>query len=101
MAISKHIIDLTTLALKDRVLTFVERKVIIDAAMKEGVSADEINFYLDNALNERLRSYSKEDLKRCPNCGAQIPLVSDECPYCGQSLETADNKPTPPPYIRG
>lgn len=101
MAISKHIIDLTTLALKDRVLTFVERKVIIDAAMKEGVSTDEINSYLDNALNERLRSYSKEDLKRCPNCGAQIPLVSDECPYCGQSLETADNKPTPPPYIRG
>lgn len=101
MAISKNIIDLTALALKDRVLTFVERKVIIDAAMKEGVSSEEINSYLDNALNERLRSYSKEDLKRCPHCGAQIPLISDECPYCGQNLEHPGNNPTPPPYIEG
>ena len=101
MAISKNIIDLTALALKDRVLTYVERKVIIEAAMKEGVSAEEINSYLDNALNERLRSYSKEDLKRCPHCGAQIPLISDECPFCGQNLEHSDNNLTPPSYLEG
>ena len=28
----------------------------------------------------------KEQLKHCPYCGAQIPLVSNECLFCGKSL---------------
>ena len=87
MAISKHTLDLIKLALEDRELTFKERQVIVDAAVKEGASVAEINAVLDNMVALRLRSYSKEQLKRCPSCGAQIPLISDDCFYCGAQLE--------------
>ncbi len=101
MPIPKQIQDLAALALSDRVLTFTERRVIIEAATKEGIEEAEVNAYLDDALAERLRSYSKEDLKHCPRCGAQIPLISDQCPFCGESLQKDGPSPTPPPYISG
>ena len=103
MPISKNIAGLTALALRDRVLTYKERQVIVGEAMKEGISEKEINSYLDNALTERLKTFSKEDLKRCPYCGAQIPLISDVCLFCGQSLEShgsQDDAP-PPVYVSG
>ena len=92
MPIPSNIIQLTALALKDKVLTLVEKETIINAALKSGVSKAEITAYLDNALKESLKRYSKEDLKHCPFCGAQIPLVSDDCLFCGNSLQTSDNK---------
>ncbi|MBO4372078.1 MAG: zinc ribbon domain-containing protein, partial [Bacteroidales bacterium] len=48
---------------------------------------EEINNYLDDQLQLRLKSYTKVDLRACPHCGAQIPLISDECMYCGKPLE--------------
>lgn len=99
MALSQHIINLTRLALADRVLTYKERATIVDAAIKEGVTDDEINQYLDSALNERLKSYTKEELKCCPACGAQIPLISDMCPYCGNYLENIDTQRVGPPIL--
>lgn len=90
MPIPQKIIDLTKLAISDRILTYTERRTIVDAAIKEGVSEMEINQYLDNALHQRLQSYTKEELKSCPFCGAQIPLVSETCLFCGNNLE----KPT-------
>ncbi|MBR6177371.1 MAG: zinc ribbon domain-containing protein [Bacteroidales bacterium] len=78
---------LTMLALSDRVLTDVERKTIVKTAIAGGIKPNEINEYLFNALNERLKTYTKVDLRDCPYCGAQIPLVSDECLYCGKPLE--------------
>lgn len=99
MAISNHIIDLTALALQDRVLTFKERQTIVDAALKEGVSANEINAYIDNALNIRLKSYTKEELGSCPGCGHGVPLIADDCPYCGRTLEHQESaQQVPPPY---
>lgn len=86
MPVSKHISDLTALALKDRVLTLVEKQTIVKSALAEGISEQEINSFLDNALKERLKSYKKEDLKSCPVCGSQIPLISDNCLFCGNSL---------------
>ena len=88
MPISQKISLLTKSALKDRVLTFVERKIIVEAAMQEGVSEQEINDYLNNELNERLKTYSKEDLCHCPHCGAQTPLISNSCLFCGGELNT-------------
>lgn len=99
MALSQHIINLTRLALADRVLTYKERETIVDAAIKEGVKSDEINQYLDNALNERLKYYTKEELKCCPACGAQIPLISDMCPYCGNYLQNIDTQRVGPPIF--
>ncbi|MBQ2097417.1 MAG: hypothetical protein II480_04505 [Bacteroidales bacterium] len=105
MPISKHIADLTHLALRDRVLTFKERQVIVEAALKEGTNIQEINAFLDDAYRERLKTYSKEQLKRCPHCGAQIPLVSDVCLFCCEQLDSSEPQPrqttTPPPYVTG
>ena len=92
MPISKKIILLTAEALKDRVLTFVERQTIVKAALKDGISESEVNQYLDSALQQRLKSYTKEELKHCPNCGAQIPLISDQCQFCGTMLTAGDSK---------
>lgn len=79
--------QLTALALKDRVMTPVERQTIIDEALKKGVFADVINKYLDDALDERLKSYTKEELGNCPGCGHGVPVFADQCPYCGRTLE--------------
>ena len=79
--------QLTNMALSDRVLTDLERKTIVKNALQGGIKPNEINEYLFNALNERLKTYTKVDLRDCPYCGAQIPLVSDECLYCGKPLE--------------
>lgn len=87
MQISDNIKKFIDLALSDRILTYKERLVIEDAALKEGISKQEINAYLDDALHERLKTYSKEQLRHCPHCGAQIPLISDVCLFCGESLE--------------
>ena len=102
MSIPPKIANLTKLALSDRVLTYTERKTIVDAALKEGVSETEINQYLDDALNQRLKFYTKEELKSCPFCGAQIPLLSDFCLFCGKELNN-DNQAlhTPPPFAVG
>ena len=66
MQISDNIKKLIDLALSDRILTYKERLVIEDAALKEGISKQEINAYLDDALHERLKTYSKEQLRHCP-----------------------------------
>ena len=100
MAISNHIIDLTALALQDRVLTFKERQTIVRAAEKEGISTREINTYIDNALTIRLKSYKKEELSSCPGCGHGVPLITNECPYCGRWLEHQDAQQVVPPQYQ-
>lgn len=87
MAVSKKIVDLTRLALQDRVLTYKERQTIVKVALEEGVPEPEINAFLDNMLNQRLKTLAKEELCSCPGCGAQIPLISEDCMYCGIKLE--------------
>ena len=89
MAITSQIKELVTLALSDRVLTYVERKTIVNAAIKEGISETEINQYLDDALNQRLKFYTKEELRSCPHCGAQVNInQTAECPYWGSIMTT-------------
>ena len=87
MQIWPELHKLSTLALSDRVLTDLERHTIVNKAIRNGISSEEINQYLDDQLNLRLKSYTKVDLRDCPFCGAQIPLISDECMYCGKPLE--------------
>lgn len=88
MAVSKHIIDLTRLALVDRVLTYTERETIVKEALAEGIPEVEINAFMNNMLAQRLKTFTKEELKNCPACGGQIPLIADQCPYCGNKFET-------------
>ena len=101
MAVSKHIIDLVNLALLDRVITFKERETIVKEALKGGVPEAEINAFMDNMLAQRLKSYTKEELRHCPTCGAQIPLISDQCLFCGTTLEKLSGANTLQPPISG
>lgn len=102
MAISKHILDLVTLALQDRELTFTERNTIIQKAVEEGTAVAEINAVIDNMLEQRLRSYTKEELGSCPGCGHGVPLIADQCPYCGRNLEHQERQTVRPPvYVSG
>ena len=93
--------DLTDLALSDRVLTDLERETIVNKAIKNGISRKEINNYLDNQLNQRLKTYTKVDLKDCPYCGGQIPLISDKCLYCGMPFEHIEESYDEPNPITG
>lgn len=34
----------------------------------------------------------KAFLKKCPKCGREIPIASEQCPYCGQSLLAKTNQ---------
>ena len=90
LTVPQQIVNLTALALQDRVLTYKERQTIVIAALDMGVSESAVNKYIDDALQKRLQNYSKEELKHCPTCGAQIPLISDECLFCGSSLVAND-----------
>ena len=101
MEIPQKIKDLTALALKDRVLTYVERQTIIKAAVQEGMQAQDANAFIDNALQERLKSYSKEELQHCPHCGAQTPLISDKCLFCGTDLKSGVRPSAMPSGISG
>jgi len=75
--------NLVSLALKDGILTYKERQVIVKKAKKMRLDMQEVNSYINTALDNKMKFIPKEDLKRCPTCGAQIPLISDECQYCG------------------
>ena len=101
MAISKKVKDLVALALQDRVLTFKERQTIINAALKEGVAFEEIDKYINDALHERFKSYHKEQLTNCPKCGAPVPLIADECPFCGESLYHEESSEVKAVHVSG
>ncbi|MBR4625571.1 MAG: zinc ribbon domain-containing protein [Alphaproteobacteria bacterium] len=97
----QNIEKLTALALSDGVITDLERGIIEYKASLLGVSSTQIKHYLEAQLEMRLKSYTKVDLRDCPFCGAQIPLVSDECLYCGKSLEHIEDSLVMPTEIEG
>ena len=100
MAIPKRIKELTALALKDRVLTYKERKTIVQEALNSCVPIEEINNYIDTMLDNRLKSYSKEELESCPGCGHGVPLLAENCPYCGHTLEKSSSQPDVPKQFK-
>lgn len=103
MAIPQKIKKLTELALKDKVLTEVERDTIVKAALEAGVTQREIDSYIQQATDKRLHSiYSKDEMTHCPFCGGLAPLISDICPHCYRNLHDAIQKQqTPAPDVKG
>ncbi len=97
MAIPLRITNLVELALKDATLTPKEKNIIMEEAAKDGVDATEMEEYLRRAITFSIGNKPKNQLKACPSCGAQIPLISEYCPYCAHHYseishdETADN----------
>ena len=87
MAVSKYIKDLVDLALQDRVMTYTERLIIVNVAAKRNIKADQVNKYIDKAVAKRMKdSLTKEEMQHCPSCGAQVPLLMNDCLFCGRSL---------------
>lgn len=92
MALTKEIIDLVNLAMSDAVITPKEREVLVAKGLSAGCSEQEINQFIDVSLKRKLSNLGKEQLKDCPKCGGQIPLIADDCPYCGNHFEMAKAK---------
>ncbi|MCQ2250786.1 MAG: hypothetical protein MJZ66_06720 [Bacteroidales bacterium] len=84
--ITDRIQQLVALAMKDAVLTYRERLTIVQEAIKDGIPEQEINQHLDGVIAGALQNAAKENLKRCPKCGGQIPLISNQCLYCGHEF---------------
>lgn len=84
--IPKQITNLIDLALRDGIMTLREKQTIIAEAMAQGLDKDEITAEIDSRLRQLVDTMPKENLKRCKSCGAQIPLISDDCLYCGVQL---------------
>ena len=99
MAISQRIKDHVALALQDRVLTDKERQVIVELAMKEGATFQEIDQYINEAESDRFKSYHKEQLTNCPTCGAPVPLIADVCPACGCTLRREEHLNSEPIHV--
>ncbi|MCQ2973434.1 MAG: zinc ribbon domain-containing protein [Bacteroidales bacterium] len=89
--IPDKIIKLTELALKDATITNKERSVIVNEAIKLGCTEEEVNYYINQRLDIVLKNRPKELLKSCPSCGAQIPIIADECPYCSHKYQSNRN----------
>jgi superfamily II DNA or RNA helicase len=63
-----------------------ERSVVLDHA---GVSLrfGLYDFAREWSLDGRPRRPGEAPVKRCPECGAMVPLAATECPECGASFE--------------
>jgi len=85
--ITENMKNLVDLALKDAVITYREKEILIGKAIEEGSSLSEINQYINEQLEIRLSKRGREELKACPKCGAQVPLLSDNCPFCNYEYQ--------------
>ncbi|MBR4625572.1 MAG: hypothetical protein IKO56_08585, partial [Alphaproteobacteria bacterium] len=86
MIIPQNIIDLVNLAICDNNITFDERKMIIEAAKREGISEEEINEYINTALKQHFNSQPKDDLLYCEHCGNRVIPSYGDCPFCGNKI---------------
>ena len=86
MIIPQNIIDLVNLAICDNNITIDERKIIIEAAKREGISEEEINEYINTALKQHFNSQPKDDLLYCEHCGNSVIPSYGDCPFCGNKI---------------
>lgn len=93
MIIPQNIIDLVNLAICDNNITFDERKMIIEAAKREGISEEEINEYINTALKQHFNSQPKDDLLYCKHCGNLVIPTYGDCPFCGNKIISLSQKP--------
>ena len=76
--------------LTDGVLTEKERNVLLKKAEALGLDRDEVDLYLDAEIQKiEMQSDAarrKEKGKLCPFCETPIPMFTDKCPECGNSI---------------
>ncbi len=93
MAIPLRITNLVELALKDATLTPKEKSIIMEEASKDGIDTAEMEEYLRRSISFAISNKPKSQLKSCPSCGAQIPLISEYCPYCAHHYSDISHNP--------
>lgn len=76
--------------LTDGVISPRERKVLLKKAASLGLDVEEIDLYIDAQEQKVSRAMTaKVEHQRgmkCPHCAAQIPLLTDKCPECGNFI---------------
>lgn len=97
---SKGLEDLIQATLEDGILEDYEKAALVKRAQAEGVDLTELEIYINSILQKRKKEHDKiEDakqekidqeknkaLRKCPNCGASIPVMAIVCPKCGYEL---------------
>ncbi|HUU85304.1 MAG TPA: zinc-ribbon domain-containing protein [Phycisphaerae bacterium] len=82
--------DMIEMALADGTLDEEEKRLLIDAAKRVGVTQDQVNLILTEAKSRREREPG-----RCPNCGIDVAAKAKFCPGCGAHLTgKAQERPT-------
>ena len=97
---SKGLEDLIQATLEDGILEDYEKAALVKRAQAEGVDLTELEIYINSILQKRKKEADKvEDakqekidqeknkaLRKCPNCGASMPVLAIVCPQCGYEL---------------
>lgn len=94
---SKELESLIQATLQDGLLTEQEKAVLIRRAQNEGVDLDELDIYIQSLLQKRHQEEAEKeaeedraskigDVRRCPNCGAQVMPGSASCDNCGYAF---------------
>lgn len=76
--------------LTDGVISAKERVVLLNKADALGIDVNEFDLYID-AQQQKLdqaveAAASKKRGKSCPYCGGLVPLLTDKCPHCGETI---------------
>ena len=76
--------------LTDGIISAKERVVLLNKAESLGIDVNEFDLYID-AQQQKLdqaveAAASKKRGKSCPYCGGLIPLLTDKCPHCGETI---------------
>lgn len=98
---SKEMEALIEATLQDGVLTDQEKAVLVKRAQKEGIDIDELDIYIQSIMQKRHQAEAEEDAKadratkigsvrRCPNCGYNVPSGFAACPQCGQTFNATE-----------
>ena len=89
---NEQIEALISAALTDGVLTEKEKQILFKKAQAQGIDLDEFEMVLDARLvelkkAEKANQSSKKsnkhgEIRKCPNCGATVPVLATICPEC-------------------
>jgi len=76
--------------LTDGIISAKERQVLLKKAQQLGVDVDEFDLYID-AQQQKVdqavdAAASKKRGKTCPFCGGTVPMLTDKCPNCGETV---------------
>lgn len=99
---SKRLEDLIQAALEDGTLEDYEKAALVKRAQAEGVDLAELKIYVNSILQRRKKEQREfadarleenekarnEALRKCPNCGASMPVMAIVCPFCGHEISS-------------